>query len=397
MKSAWKIFRFIVFTMAFILIAIPVSLYIILSTNWAQNDIRRVAGNELSALLGTDVTLGRVEIHPFNRLSIYDIKAQDDYGKTALSIDEISVAFELFYLLRTGKLVVDFALVDAPSLSLYKKTSTSSLNIAEILKGLKSDNKNKPQSHYDLMVNTVIIRDGEMKFDILDAPERDSIFDVKHIAVSDVFLNAYIPRISNDEYRVEIDRFSLKEQHGFELTNLKAAADITPHGSDLEYLTLRFPNSELSINPVSLDNNGFSGLEEIFNDGGINVGIRPGSIIYPPDFSAFAPQLVSFQDSIEIILDGNISADHALVNRMTIAQPDGKFVGVVSAKAENIKDGVNASFEIEEFRFSAQKSGLSDMLKLLPHSNPQAEKLISGMKSGDNLSINVKADGKINN
>ena len=68
MTKTWKICRAIVFTLAFMLVAVPVSLYIILSTQWAQNDIRRVAVNELTALLGTEVSLGRIEIHPFHSL-----------------------------------------------------------------------------------------------------------------------------------------------------------------------------------------------------------------------------------------------------------------------------------------------------------------------------------------
>ena len=43
MKKAWKIFRAFILALIFVLIAVPVSLYIILSTEWAQNDIRRVA------------------------------------------------------------------------------------------------------------------------------------------------------------------------------------------------------------------------------------------------------------------------------------------------------------------------------------------------------------------
>ena len=87
MTKAWKICRAIILILAFTLVATPISLYIMLSTQWAQNDIRYVAVNELSALLGTEVSLGKVEIHPFNSLSIFDIKALDDFGQTALEIE----------------------------------------------------------------------------------------------------------------------------------------------------------------------------------------------------------------------------------------------------------------------------------------------------------------------
>lgn len=396
MTKAWKICRAIILILAFTLVATPISLYIMLSTQWAQNDIRYVAVNELSALLGTEVSLGKVEIHPFNSLSIFDIKALDDFGQTSLEIEEISVDFELTHLLRTGKLVINFALVDGPSLSLYKQTDSSPLNIRNILQSLKSERPAKRQSRYDLMVSTVIIRNGRMNFDIADAPQRDSVFDPRHIVVDDVFLSAYIPRISNEEYMVEIDHFSLKEKNGFTLKDLKAAARITPNGSALEYLTLIFPNSELAFDRVALDNNGFSGFEETFRRQGIGVAIKPGSIIYPPDFSSFVPRLREFTDSIELIFDGNISADSAAVNRLTFAQPDGKFIGTMSAAISNITAGTAADVTIGEMRLSANASGITDILGMLP-ADKQIDRLVSQLAPDDTFSASITSKGKIDN
>ena len=130
-----------------------------------------------------------------------------------------------------------------------------------------------------------------MHFDILDAPVRDSVFDINHLYFKDVMLNAYIPRISNDEYRVEIERFSFNESNGLSLTDLNAAAQITSTASELENLTLVFPRSSISFRPFTLDYNGFKGLYDKFKTEGIDIGIMPGSIIYPPDFSGFAHQL----------------------------------------------------------------------------------------------------------
>lgn len=396
MKKAWKIFRAFILALIFVLIAVPVSLYIILSTEWAQNDIRRVAVSELSALLGTEVTLGKIEIHPFNELSIHDVEAEDDFGKTALRIDQISVGFELLHLLRTGHLVVNYALVDGPELMLYKTSADSPLNIAQIIDNLKSDRPSKPQSHYDLMVSSVIIRKGSLRFDIHDAPSRDSIFDPAHIFVYDVLLHAHIPRISNDEYRVEIDRFSLTEQTGFRLTDLTAAAHITPDGSELEYLSLRFPNSHISIAPVKLENQGFSGLEQIFKSEGIDIGINPGSTIYPPDFSCFYQPLASLNDSVEIILSGSFSADHAIIKPLTLTQSSGNYLATLSVSVNNLASGVESPYSLDYLRFSANESGVKSLLGVLGDlKNKTVENVIGNLKPGDTLSSSVTASGKI--
>ncbi|MDE5554860.1 MAG: AsmA family protein, partial [Muribaculaceae bacterium] len=395
MKKAWNIFKVTLFTLVFTLIAVPVSLYIILSTQWAQNDIRKVAVSELSALLGTDVSLGQIEIHPFNRLSIHDITALDDNGNTALSVEEVSVAFELFYLLRTGRLVIDFALIDGPDVALYKATKDSPLNIAEILSNLKSD-KPARQSRYDLKVNTVIIRNGKMNYDILDAPRRDSVFDINHLCFKDVFLNAYIPRISNNEYRVEIDRFSFAESNSIRLQDLKAVAHVTPTSSTLEHLTIVFPHSSLSFSPVTLDYHNFSDLYEEFINKGVTIDIMPGSIIYPPDFSGFAIGLNNLTDSVEITLNANIAANSLQIDRLTLSQINEKFSGTLSANIDSLSSGVDADYTLYDLRFSASQAGINTLLKLLPESTQnKVAKQLSGLKPSAYLSLSVSASGKI--
>ncbi|MDE6369562.1 MAG: AsmA family protein, partial [Muribaculaceae bacterium] len=397
MKKVWNIFKVTLFTLVFTLIAVPVSLYIILSTQWAQNDIRKVAVSELSTLLGTDVSLGQIEIHPFNRLSIHDIRALDDNGNTALSVEEVSVAFELFYLLRTGRLVIDFALIDGPEVALYKATKDSPLNIAEILSNLKSDTPAR-QSRYDLKVNTVIIRNGKMNYDILDAPCRDSVFDINHLCFTDVFLNAYIPRISNNDYRVEIDRFSFAESSSVRLDNLKAAAHVTPNSSTLEHMTIVFPHSSLSFSPVTLDYHGFAGLYDGFMNEGIKIDIMPGSIIYPPDFAGFAKGLSNLTDSVKIILNAQVASDRLQIDHLTLSQTDEKFAGTLSADIDSLSAGVEAHYSLNDFRFSANQSGINALLKILPEATQsQVTKQLRGLKPSDCLSLNASASGKIKN
>ena len=396
MKKAWKIFRTFVLTLVFVLIALPVSLYLILSTDWAQNDIRCIAVNELSALLGTEITLGKIEIHPFNKLSIYDVEALDDNGDSALKIDEISVAFELFHLLRTGKLVIDYALIRDPYLNLYKTTASSPLNIAGIIDALKSDKPNRPQSRYDLTVNSVVMVNGSLKFDILDTSTTPNKFDKNHIRLSDVCLNAYIPRISNEEYRVEIDRFSFREQNGFRLSDLKAAAKISLEGSELEYLTLIFPHSEVALSPIVLNNSGFTDITELLRKDGLNLHIKPGSVIYPPDFASFCPQLSNLRDSVELIIDGSYSEEKIKVDKLVLSESSANYIATLTGNIDRIYSGVNATYSVDDLRISANTEGLKSLTAILPDNlKSQIEGTINKLKIGETFSSTIEAKGKI--
>ena len=143
MTRAWKIFRFMAVTLLLIAVGLPVGLYVALSTPWAQQQLCRIASEELSGLLSTDVNIDRVMLHPFNRISVYGLSATDDYGRRALGISEVSAGFELRHFLTSGKIVVNYALVDGADIDLYKLTPDSPLSIAGILDKLRGKDKSK--------------------------------------------------------------------------------------------------------------------------------------------------------------------------------------------------------------------------------------------------------------
>ena len=197
MAHAWKIFRFMAVTLLLMAVGLPAGLYVALSTPWAQRQLCRIASEELSALLSTDVDIDRVMLHPFNRISVYGVSAADDFGQKALEIREISAGFELRHFLTSGKIVIDYALVDGAGISLSKQSPDAPLNIAGILDKLRGDGREKPPTRFDLKINTVILRNAQLRYDVLSMPRRSGL-DPNHISLSQLNLNAYIPRLSKN-------------------------------------------------------------------------------------------------------------------------------------------------------------------------------------------------------
>lgn len=394
MKKAWKIFRATVVVVLALLVTVPVGLYIILSTPWAQNKVRDVAVSELKALLATDVEIGRVDIHPFNRVSIYDIQADDDNGRQALQISEISVAFEFFHLLRTGHLMVDFALVDGPDMQLYRQTPESPLNIANIIARLKSDDKNKPKSRYDIQINTVIVRQGRFSYDLLSAPIKDEGFDRNHIHIGDLRLNAYIPRISNEEYTVSVEHLSFNEKSGIEITNILADADIKADGATLRRLSVEMPGTLLEFLPASLKFDGINQLTKAVLDQSLDIALTDESHITPADLSAFCPQLSALDRQYALGLSAHISGSSVRVESLTVSDPERSLRLAVRASADSIRSGVNADFDLK--RLSLNMSGAEATLiasKFLPPQRPSSP--ISRLLSARAISLSADAKGRV--
>ncbi|MDE6437276.1 MAG: hypothetical protein K2K69_07205, partial [Muribaculaceae bacterium] len=111
MRLAWKIFRAFVSVLLLLAVVVPAALYVLLSVDGVQNRVRSIAATELSRLLGADVGIEQVRIHPFNRLSVRGMSLCLD-GDTLASVGHVSAGFELYHFLHTGELVIDYALVD---------------------------------------------------------------------------------------------------------------------------------------------------------------------------------------------------------------------------------------------------------------------------------------------
>ncbi len=119
-------------------VVLPAAIYVLLSLDPVQRMVRDAAASQLTDLLGADVDVKCVTIHPFNRATVEGISLAIG-SDTIASIETVSAGFELFPLLSRGEVVVDYALLDGVEAHVSRATPQSPLNIQPIIDRLKSD------------------------------------------------------------------------------------------------------------------------------------------------------------------------------------------------------------------------------------------------------------------
>ncbi|MGN0209916.1 MAG: hypothetical protein ACI391_02230, partial [Muribaculaceae bacterium] len=60
MKLFKQIIRAVIVSLLLLAVMLPVSVYVVVSTPWAQEQLRTIASNELSKVLGTKVSIGKI-------------------------------------------------------------------------------------------------------------------------------------------------------------------------------------------------------------------------------------------------------------------------------------------------------------------------------------------------
>lgn len=326
MKLAWKIISAVAVVVLLLAVLLPVSLYVLLSTEPVQNEIRHRATGSLSDLLGAAVEFDDLAIHPFNRLSISGIRVvRRAKADTVASIATVSAGFDLYHLLKTGELIIDYALVDNLDVNIHRPDKESPANVEEIFNHIKNRRRSgQRKGNLQLKISTVIVRNSSLSYNVLSEPAPDDgRFDPNHIAVDSLELNAYIPSITADRYDVELEHLSLRERSGFELSRMQAVTSVGHQGLRVNDFSIELPHSFFSLKPMELSYDGYADIPRALSETPLIVGTASRSCIYPPDFEAFAKPLGVIERALDLDFDIKLGDRIAELSNLSLSDADG--------------------------------------------------------------------------
>ena len=132
MRIFWKIFRAIASVLLLLAVVLPAAIYVILSLEPIQTTVRTTASEQLSDLLGADVRVRYVRIHPFNRVTVGGISLALG-SDTVAQVETVSAGFDLWPLISKGDIIFDYALLDGVTAHINRATPESGLNIQPII------------------------------------------------------------------------------------------------------------------------------------------------------------------------------------------------------------------------------------------------------------------------
>lgn len=346
-RRGWSVFRAIISCLLVALVGLPAALYVGLSLEPVQNKIRKIGADELSKILGADISIERVVIQPFSRLSV-DGVTLTLAGDSIATVDNVSAGFRLFHFLKSGELVIDYALLNGFEARIWRDSLNAPLNIEPIITHLQSD-KPRRQKAFELKIDNVIIRDGNASYDVLSKPRKaPGEFDPNHIALRQFALNAFIPRISNDDYRVTLDHLSFIEQSGFNLTALRCEAELSNEAILLDRLELDLLNSHIGFEPLRLPLDSLKRINAAIEKETLSIVTTPGTTVYPPDFAPFVPKLEYITRPLDLDMHVHASMQMVDVERLNVRDATGGALRFeLQGTAQGIKHPDSLKFDLQ--------------------------------------------------
>lgn len=274
-----------------------------------QRNVSSVASNELSKLLGSEVSIGNINLGFLNRIILEDVRLKDDQGAEMLSVARVSAAYAIVPLFD-GKVDISSAQLFGFNARLNRETPDAKPNFQFLIDALSSDSEEP--SRIDLRINSLLVRRGNITYDVLSEAEYTGLFNANHLQISNLRANVSLKALRGDTLNASVRQLSLEETNsGFSLTNLDFRIISNDQQTVIDNFDIQLPNTTLLIDTIHVNYDGMEALNSFADNARFSVHLKPSDITLQ-DIAAFVPNLKSFRDKIlvELLAEGTVNDLH---------------------------------------------------------------------------------------
>ncbi|MDE7387135.1 MAG: translocation/assembly module TamB [Muribaculaceae bacterium] len=368
MNKIYSIIRAIIVVVIAIAITVPATLYVGLSLPPVQREISDVARHELSRLLDADVSIGSLTITPFNRVMLRDVAVAIDDGRdTVMKVDRLGSGINLYELAVNHRVTVNYVEIIGLDLKLRRDSAGAPLNIQPVIDRLAGDKDKQEETAFDMAVNTVVLRNSSITYDVDDMPlPANGRFSPHHIALYDLSADLQLPGLGASANRAIVKRFMVTERSGLSITDLSGRFLLSPDLLAWRGVTLEMPHSRVRLLDSRIDNPDHKPVAELITTSAIKAGIADGSHIAAADVAPLLPATLDLGDTdlgITATLSGTVARDSRLQLRLT----DGRDLSLtLSAQGYRLTDTLERRLSDIRLTASLPLARMSHMLNMKP-------------------------------
>lgn len=312
-----SIFKIIIRSLIISVLVIYFGCIVLLHIPAVQRGLGRIVTDELESILQTDVKVGNIDLGLLNRIIIQDVKIHDREGNQMLKAARFSAKFDIAPLFE-GQIRIQSVQLFGTVINLGKKDANSEPNFKFLIDAFAS-NEPKKKSAIDLRINSLLIRRGELNYDVTSEPETPGVFNASHVGISNLSANFSLKALHTDSLNVQIKRMSFMEKSGFQFRRLQLKATANENKCVLRDLNLALPNGNIRIDSLTAH---YRDLFAKSDSSYLNYKGRLIAKVIPADFASFAPELQYFQDSVGLEVEVNSTGDNHKINNLRIFSPN---------------------------------------------------------------------------
>lgn len=321
---------------------IYLSLLLLTSIPAFQSWSAGVASRYLEEKVGSRVSINNLKLNMLGRIVLDNVKIYDQRDTLMLQASRIAAKVDLMPLIEKKIRISGAQLIGAKA-KIYKD-GDEPFNFQYFVDAFsKKDTTSTP---LDLAIGALVVRRGEVRFDLLDKPRSTEKLDPNHLHLSDLSLTARVHFKKPDSLAIDLRNLSFKERSGLNLQQLSFEAEAGKHSANVRDLLLKLPNTNINAADIQ------AFTQDGWKTADVQCPMFKGSIC-PRDLSCFVPKLANFGDVINLSTEFNLANNILRLPNLSIKDNEGNLSLVCDATIQDIKSNPSVFADIEELRTGA--------------------------------------------
>ena len=364
-----KILKRIISIVIWTVIALNLLTAAVLRLPVVQQSVGSKVSAVLSEALGTEVTIGRVDLGFLDRIIIDDVTILDQQNLPMLNVSRLSAKIDILPLTK-GRISISSAQLFGAHARLWQQNVQAKPNFQFVIDSLApKDTMN--HTPLDLRINSLIIRHSSLTFDQKDVAKTSGQFNSKHLHISDISAHINLWALTDDSLDVNVKKLSLRETSGLDINRLSFRLTADKQHAFLEHFCLQMPSSNLEIDTLTAD---YKMDEKGLVSGSlVYSGELKNTIITPSDLRCFIPSLKNFQRGISVETKFNGTDQQATIPALHIATAE-----------QDIKINVNGwiknwskqpAWYLEMTEVALAETSIDFLSKLIPSLPPELTRI----------------------
>jgi len=344
-KAVKYIFRFLVGLLAVIYLTLLLLTSLPAFQRWSAG----VASNYLEEKVGTKVSIKNLKLNMLGRVVLDNVELYDQRDTLMLQASRIAAKVDLMPLIEKKIRISGAQLISAKA-KIYKD-GDEPFNFQYFVDAFsKEDTTTTP---LDLAIGALVVRRGDVRFDLLDKPRTPEKFDPNHLHLSDLSLTARVHFKKPDSLSVDLRNLSFAEQSGLQLQKLALEAEVGKQTSTVRNLKIELPNTSLGLAQINgnVGLNSFKQKEDLLTTLGLNGNLT--GYVCPRDVSCFVPKLATFGDKINLSTEVKLANNILRLPNLSLKDNNGNISLLCDATVQDIKDNPSVFADIDELRTGA--------------------------------------------
>jgi hypothetical protein len=309
--------------MVLILLLLLVQLFI--WTPFGQKIIVDAATSALEKQLGTRVEIGSVHLSFFRFIHLEEILVEDQEQDTLGYIGSLEIAIRKIQLGRkTTTINLGEVLVEDPRFYLKIPKGDTNTNLQFILDALSSESSDTSTKDFILRIEDFQLSNGRFYYDQYnEAPDTLGI-DWSHIGFDSIYLHFANTSIINDSIASTFLSTKMKEQSGFNLTQLSGDVIFSNELTSLQNFSINTDSTSLS-GSLSFVYDSVSEYGDFIDEVYMNTHFDTSRLFFA-DVGYFAPELLQMNQTYYLYGDVRGPVSNLNANNLYLAYGNQTFV-----------------------------------------------------------------------